>query len=385
MSILELASTKPRVPLLDLRSMHEEIRADLEELWLDSIEGSAFVGGEAVEAFEGAWADSCGRRHAIGVANGTDAIALVLRALGIGPGAEVVVPANTFIATAEGVLMSGATPRFVDVDPMSHLIDATTAERAIGRFTRAIIAVDLHGNVPNMDELADLAAAHRLALIEDAAQAHGSMWRGRPAGSFGVAGCFSFYPGKNLGAMGDGGAVVTDDDDLATEIRSIADHGRAPGRSDLHRAIGINSRLDAIQARVLSAKLPRLRSWNERRRLVASRYDAAFASRQHDIDRISIADEVVSSYHHYVIGVPQRDRVRAELALDGVDTGIHYAVPCHLQSPYLRYAMGRLPVAEQLASEILSLPMSPHLADDQVELVADAVGWAVARSSDARR
>jgi len=385
MKLEESPPTRARVPLLDLRAMHDEIRPALDDIWRRSIEGSAFIGGDAVEAFEIEWAEFCGRRHAIGVGNGTDAIALALCALGIGPEDEVIVPANTFIATAEGVLMTGATPRFVDVDPHTHLITTETVEAAIGPHTKAIVVVDLHGNMPDMDGLEDLARRHHLMLVEDAAQAHGSTWRGRRAGSFGIAGCFSFYPGKNLGAFGDAGAVVTDDDELAARIRSRADHGRTPERSDVHRVVGINSRLDALQAKVLSAKLPSLRSWNARRWMIAATYDAAFSSLGDDVGRLTVADDVVSSYHHYVVRVSDRDQVQAQLAAEGIDTGIHYSIPCHLQQPYRRYAKAPLPVAERLASEILSIPMSPHLTDDQVDLVSEVIARIAVGGLDARR
>jgi dTDP-4-amino-4,6-dideoxygalactose transaminase len=385
MKLEEVPPTHARVPLLDLRAMHDEIRPALDDIWQRSIEGSAFIGGNAVGAFETAWAEFCGRRHAIGVGNGTDAIALALRALGIGPEDEVIVPANTFIATAEGVLMTGATPRFVDVDPQTHLITREKVEGAIGPQTKAFVVVDLHGNMPDMDELEDVARRHHLMLVEDAAQAHGSTWRGRRAGSFGIAGCFSFYPGKNLGAFGDAGAVVTDDDKLAAQIRSLADHGRTPERSDVHRVVGINSRLDAVQAEVLSAKLPFLDSWNARRCMIAAKYDAALGSLGDHVGRLIMDDDVVSSYHHYVLRVSERDRLQAQLAARGIDTGIHYAIPCHLQEPYRRYAMAPLPVAERLASEILSLPMSPHLTEDQIDLVSEVIARFAVGGLGARR
>jgi dTDP-4-amino-4,6-dideoxygalactose transaminase len=373
------------VPLLDLKAMHEEIRPALDDVWRRSIEESAFIGGAAVRNFEMAWAAYCGRSYAIGVANGTDAVALTLRGLGIGPGDEVLVPANTFIATAESVIMAGATPRFVDVNPHTHLISAPAIESEIGPDTKAIAVVHLHGHMPDMEELMDLADAHELMLIEDAAQAHGSSWRGSHAGSFGIAGCFSFYAGKNLGAFGDAGAVVTDDEELAARIRSLANHGRTPESADVHRSVGINSRLDAIQAGVLSAKLEVLDSWNARRRLVASRYDAAFASMQERIAPPSVNVDVVSSFHHYVLRTGSRDRFRADLAVEGIDTGIHYPTPCHRQDPYRGYATKPLPVAERLASEILSLPIFPHLTDDQVDRVCEVVGRITTRGRGVRR
>jgi dTDP-4-amino-4,6-dideoxygalactose transaminase len=373
------------VPLLNLRAMHEEVRPALDDVWRRSVEGSAFIGGDAVHTFETAWAAYCGRRHAIGVANGTDALGLALRGLGIGPGDEVIVPANTFIATAESVIMAGATPRFVDVDPQTHLISASTIEPAIRPDTKAIAVVHLHGHMPDMEELVDFADAHGLMLIEDAAQAHGSTWRGRHAGSFGVAGCFSFYAGKNLGAFGDAGAVVTDDAELAARIRSLANHGRTPESADVHRTVGINSRLDAIQAGVLTAKLVALDSWNERRRMVAARYETAFSPLGDRVVPLSVNTDVVSSYHHYVLRTGLRDRLRAELQVEGIETGIHYPTPCHRQEPYRAYAAQPLPVAEQLALEILSLPIFPHLTDDQTDHVCEVVERIATRGRGGQR
>jgi dTDP-4-amino-4,6-dideoxygalactose transaminase len=384
MSMLATPSTRVRVPFLDLRAMHEEIRPTLDHVWRASVDGSAFIGGDDVRTFEIAWAEACGRRHAIGVANGTDAISLALKALDIGPGDEVIVPANTFIATAEGVLAAGAIPRFVDVDPETHLINAETVEAAIGPRTRAIVVVHLHGNMPDMSELTDLADAHRLLLVEDAAQAHGSTWQGLHAGSFGIASCFSFYPAKNLGAFGDAGAVVTDDDSVAARIRSLANHGRAPESANFHPSVGINSRLDAIQAAVLSAKLPALESWNAGRWMAAARYDAALLPLSEHVTPLRARADVTSSYHHYIVRTLERDRLQAELATEGIETAIHYPIPCHQQPPYRFFATVMLPVCEQLASEILSLPMFPHLTDEQIDLVCGAIGRFVIRGLSGR-
>jgi dTDP-4-amino-4,6-dideoxygalactose transaminase len=364
---------RPRVPLMDLTAMHDEVRLGVEDVWRTALERSVFVGGEEVEVFEAAWAGYCARAHCVGVANGTDAIAVTLRALGIGPGDEVIVPANTFIATAEAVLMAGATPRFVDVDPDTHLVSAATILPEVRPVTKAIIVVYLHGNIPDMAELSDLAESSGLALIGDAAQAHGSMWRGRPAGSFGTASCFSFYPGKNLGAFGDAGAVVTDDSDLAARIRSIANHGRAVHSGTTHELAGVNSRLDAIQAGVLSVKLSLLQRWNSQRRLAAAKYDATLSPILDRLAPLHILDEVLPSYHHYVVRTPQREHVRSALAAEGIETGVHYPIPCHLQEPYRSFAERPLPVCERAAWEILSLPIFPHISDDQIALVSSAL------------
>ena len=361
------------VPLMDLGALHDDVRLGLEDVWRSALETSVFVGGEEVDVFERAWAGYCGREHCVGVANGTDAVALTLRALGIGAGDEVIVPANTFIATVEAVLMAGATPRFVDVDPETHLISAATVLPAMGPRTKAIVVVYLHGNLPDMDELSKLAGASGLALVADAAQAHGSMWRGRPAGSFGVAGCFSFYPGKNLGACGDAGAVVTDDGDLAARIRSIANHGRSVRSANVHQLLGVNSRLDSIQAGVLTVKLPLLQRWNAQRRLAAAKYDAALSPILDRLAPLQVLDEVSPSYHHYVVRTPRREQIQSALAADGVETAVHYPIPCHLQDPYRSFGDRPLPVCERAAEEILSLPMFPHITDEQIGHVSSAL------------
>jgi dTDP-4-amino-4,6-dideoxygalactose transaminase len=356
--------------------MTAEVGEALESAWKEVTATSEFIGGNHVEEFEEAWAGYCGAACAVGVANGTDAIELTLRALGVGPGDEVLVPGNTFIATAEGVVMAGATPRFVDVDPESLLVTPELLEGAIGPRTAAVMVVQLYGNMPAMDQIAQLASARGLALVEDAAQAHGSTWQGKKAGSFGVAGCFSFYPGKNLGAFGDAGAVVTDDEALAERIRSLGNHGRLPGASHVHGLVGRNSRLDALQAAVLSAKLPRLDDWNYARRAAVATYRRLLSP---EVGRVRVADDAGSTHHQYVIRVPDRDGVRALLGRLGIETGVHYPIPCHQQVPYRSFATGRLPVAERAASEILSLPVFPHITERQVAYVSSRLNEIVTR------
>jgi len=365
----------PVVPFSDLAAMTREIREAVDQGWERLLQGSRFIGGDAVEAFEQAWAEYCGTRHAVGVANGTDALQLTLMALGIGPGDEVVVPSNTFVASAEAVVLAGATPRFADVSPRTMLLSADDLEAAITPRTRAVIVVHLYGQMPDMDALSRTAYKAGILLLEDAAQAHGATWRGRPAGSIGQAGCFSFYPGKNLGAFGDAGAVVTADADLAKRLRSLRDHGRVAGSHYRHELVGMNSRLDALQAVVLTAKLARLDAWNEARRSIAARYRAAFAA-----GPIRLVEEEVGSrgvYHLAVARIPDRERVRQPLTEMGIETGIHYPVPCHRQAPYMRFATGPLPVSEAAAEQVLSLPMFPHLRDDQVVRICEAVQEAV--------
>ena len=360
---------RARVRFIDITAMSREVATELDDAWRAAIETSAFIGGRSVDGFEAAWASYCGTAHAVGVANGTDALELTLRALGIGHGDEVVVPANTFIATAEAVVQAGATPRFADVDPGTLLATAETLEAAITPATAALVIVELFGNMPRMDEIVRLARARGLALIEDAAQAHGATWNGARAGSFGDAACFSFYPGKNLGAFGDAGAVVTDDTRLAETVRSMADHGRAAESKHVHPIVGRNSRLDALQAAVLTIKLGRLEAWNERRRAAMASY-----IRYLDPARIGTIEQEVlgrSAHHLHVVRVRGRDRVRERLDRSGIDTGIHYPIACHQQEGFLRYADRPLPNAERAAGEILSLPMSPHLGEDQIRFVCD--------------
>jgi dTDP-4-amino-4,6-dideoxygalactose transaminase len=359
------------VPFADLTAMTRDVRPAVDRAWADLLASSRFVGGDAVERFEQTWASYCGVPEAVGVGNGTDALLLTLMALGIGVGDEVIVPANTFIASAEAVVLAGAVPRFADVSPDTLLITPAQMEAAITPRTAAVIVVHLYGQMPDMDALQHVADRVRIVLIEDAAQAHGASWRGRRAGSIGRAGCFSFYPAKNLGAFGDAGAVVTADTGLADRIRSLRDHGRARSSWYQHELVGINSRLDALQALVLTAKLPRLEAWTEARRRIAGRYRAALG----DGPGLLVAEQPGSrgAYHLAVAVVPDRDKVQQQLAAAGIETHIHYPVPCHRQDPYRRFAADPLPVAERTAGEILSLPMFPHMRDDQAALVCKAV------------
>jgi dTDP-4-amino-4,6-dideoxygalactose transaminase len=359
------------VPFTDLSAMTREVRADVEAAWTGVLDSGRFVGGETVERFEREWAAYCGAAYGIGVANGTDALHLTLLALGIGAGDEVVVPANTFIATAEAVVLAGATPRFADVSPDTLLVTPDTVEAAVTGRTAAVVAVHLYGQPADLDALSRLADRLGIALVEDAAQAHGATWQGRRAGSRGRAGCFSFYPGKNLGAFGDAGAVVTSDRDLAERIRCLRDHGRAAGSHYRHVLAGTNSRLDALQAAVLSAKLTRLDGWNRARRAVADRYREAFE--YGPVRLVPEAPGACGVYHLAVARVPERERLRERLDALGVQTAVHYPVPCHRQAPYRRFADRPLPVAEAAAREVLSLPMFPHLTEDQVTRVGKAV------------
>lgn len=365
------------VPFTDLAAMASEVWPDVERAYLGCLLDGAFIGGSPVTSFEREWAAYCGADHAVGVANGTDALQLSLTALGIGADEEVVVPANTFIATAAAVVRAGATPRFADVSDDTLLVTPRTLAEAITPRTRAVIVVHLFGQVPDMTGLLAVAGQAGIAVIEDAAQAHGAEWCGRRAGSFGEAACFSFYPGKNLGAFGDAGAVVTSRPELADRIRSLANHGRSHGASHHdHDCIGTNSRLDALQAILLSGKLARLETWTERRIALAARYRGLLVGTDFDATELKLTDVAPQArhvYHLFAVRVARRDEVRAELSRRGIQTGVHYPVPCHLQPPLRRFADGPLPVAEQAAGELLSLPMFPHLTDSQVDFVCGAL------------
>ena len=351
--------------------MNAEVAEELDRAWHRAVQDGAFIGGAAVEEFEASWSSYCGAGHTIGVNSGTDALWLTLRALGVGPGDEVIIPTNTFLATAEAVVLAGAVPCFVDVDPDTLLVTPEAVSAAIGPRTAAVIVVHLFGGLPDMAALGALADKAGIALIEDAAQAHGASWNGQPAGSFGVAGCFSFYPGKNLGAFGDAGAVVTDDASLAATVRSLANHGRAIDDSQYHPLAGINSRLDGLQAAVLSTKLPLLDDWNERRRAAVG----AYADRTSDLPilHLNLDPGTVSAHHLVPIRVAMRDAVAATLARSGVATGIHYAVPCHRQPSFERFAPDPLPVSEAAADTLLSLPLHPHLGDAEIDVVCEAL------------
>jgi dTDP-4-amino-4,6-dideoxygalactose transaminase len=361
-----------RVPFTDLAPMASEVWASIEQDYMTSLLGGRYIGGAAVAAFERDWAAYCGAGCAVGVANGTDALELTLMALGIGPGDEVIVPANTFIATAAAVVRAGAVPRFADVSDDTLLITPQTLTEAITPRTRAVMVVHLFGQVPDMTALLAVADEAGIVLIEDAAQAHGAEWDGRRAGSFGEAACFSFYPGKNMGAFGDAGAVVTSRPELAEHVRALANHGRSQGAAHYeHDCIGTNSRLDALQAIALSGKLARVDAWTQRRIAVAGRYRAQLAGT--GVKLTGVAPSARHVYHLFVVRVADRGGVREELGRRGIDTGVHYPVPCHRQPPLRRFADRPLPVAERAAGQLLSLPIFPHQTDDQVDLVCEAL------------
>ncbi|HEY4394710.1 MAG TPA: DegT/DnrJ/EryC1/StrS family aminotransferase [Polyangia bacterium] len=360
------------VPSVDLRLQHAAIADEVAAGFAAVIDEAAFILGPAVAAFELAYAAFVGARHCVGVANGTDALELALRAADVTADDEVLLPANTFIATALAVARAGARPVLVDCDPEFHLLDVAQAEARATKRTRFVIPVDLYGQMAPVAELEALARARDLTIVEDAAQAQGARQRGRAAGTVGRAAGTSFYPGKNLGAYGDAGAVTTDDDALAARLRTLRNWG-----SDVkyhHPETGINSRLDTLQAVVLSAKLKRLAAWNEARRAAARRYDALLA----DLPAVTPprtrpGNEHV--FHLYVVRVPDRDAVMRKLNADGIGAQIHYPVPIHLQGAFrhLGQGPGSFPVAERAAGEILSLPIFPEITADQQARVVDSL------------
>jgi dTDP-4-amino-4,6-dideoxygalactose transaminase len=366
------------VPFTDVAAMTGEIWPAIEDEYMQCLLSGRYIAGAPVDSFERAWARYCGTEHAVGVANGTDALRLTLTALGLGAGDEVIVPANTFIATAAAVLHAGATPRFADVSDDTLLLTPQGLAAAITARTRAVIVVHLYGQVPDMTGLAAVAAANGLAVIEDAAQAHGAEWAGQRAGSLSEAACFSFYPGKNLGAFGDAGAVVTARRDVADRVRALANHGRVDGKHHYeHQYAGFNSRLDALQAIALSGKLARIEDWTRRRGELAHRYRKQLSGL--DLGLVGVDPQARHVYHLFVVRVAERARVQAELGRRGIQTGVHYPVPCHQQPPLRRYAHGPLPAAERAAGEILSLPLFPHMTDEQVDAVCEALADAVGR------
>jgi dTDP-4-amino-4,6-dideoxygalactose transaminase len=358
--------------MADLAREYAELRAEIDAAMERVLRRGWFVLGAEGEAFEAEWAAYCGTAHAVGVGNGTDAIQLVLRAAGIGPGDEVIVPALTAAFTALAVSMAGATPVFADVDARRHTLDPAALEAAITPRTAAVIAVHLYGCPADMAAILPIARRHGLLVIEDAAQAHGARVGGVRAGGLGDVAAFSFYPSKNLGAYGDGGAVVTGNEALAHRARALRHGGQQ--RTYEHVALGTNSRLDEIQAAILRAKLPHLDAWNERRRALAACYDAGLAG-QRDLALPAAPGGVEHVYHLYVVRSPRRDSLRAFLAEHGIAAAIHYPCPVHLQPAYeaLGYRVGACPNAEAAAREVLSLPLFPQLSDGEAARVVDAV------------
>jgi dTDP-3-amino-3,4,6-trideoxy-alpha-D-glucose transaminase len=366
------SSSTPSVPLTRLDNADSELMEELLAT-VKRIAGSAgFTLGTEVEAFEAEYADYCGTQYAVGISSGTEALALALRALEIGPGDEVIVPANSFIATAEAVSLVGATPRFVDVDPATALITVDAVEAAIGPRTRCVIPVHLYGRTVDLDPIVELARERGLAVLEDACQAHGALLGGRRAGSIAHAGCFSFYPAKNLGAWGDGGALVTNDSVIADRVRLLRSHGEVTRYH--HEVVGTTARLDALQAGILRVKLRRLDDWNAGRRRVG----AALARGLEGSSVAPLAPTVSDGdhvFHQFVVECDDRDALREHLGSVGVASAIHYPVPIHRTPAYASAGLGvgSLPVAEALAARICSLPMYPAMGEQEIERVVGAV------------
>lgn len=359
------------IPFLDLKPATDELRAEIDEAVGRVVSSGWYVGGEEVERFEADFAALCGARHCVGVGNGLDALHLTLLAMEIGPGDEVIVPSNTFIATWLAVSMAGATPVPIEPDSETHNIDPGRIEAALTPRTRAVIPTHLYGQPADLDPILAIARARGLKVIEDAAQAHGARYRGHPLGGHGDAVAWSFYPGKNLGALGDAGAVTTNDAALAARIRATANYGSRA--KYVHEVRGVNSRLDPIQAAVLGVKLRHLEEWNERRRRIAARYLDALQGTGLGLPAVPNWAEPV--WHLFVIRADDRARLQADLGAAGVHTQIHYPTPPHLQGAYADMGLGAgsLPIAERLAGEVLSLPIGPHLGEAQVEAVIAAV------------
>jgi dTDP-4-amino-4,6-dideoxygalactose transaminase len=365
------------VPFVDLGWQHDQIADEVADGFDRVLGATAFVKGPDVAAFEEEFAAFCGVDHCVGVANGTDAVELALRAVGVGPGDEVVVPANTFIASAEAIVRLGARPVLVDCDPVHQLIDVEAALAVVAeRSPRAVLAVDLFGQCAPLQALADGLAGSDCALVEDAAQSQGATHHGHPIGTLVAAAATSFYPGKNLGAYGDAGAVLTTSAEVAESIRLVGDHGSRTRY--VHEVVGVNSRLDTLQAVVLRAKLRRLADWNEQRRASAAWYQQALAGAD-GIGLPGTADGNEHVWHLFVVRVEERDRVLQALQAEGIGAGVHYAVPIHRQPAFAPLGLdeGAFPQAEAAAREILSLPMFPGLQIDQQERVVEVLRRAV--------
>jgi dTDP-4-amino-4,6-dideoxygalactose transaminase len=371
---------KIQVPFLNLRAQHDPVRAELLSVIEQVIDSSAFAGGPFVARFEEEFAAFCRARYSIGVGNGTDALWFALLALGVGPGDEVITVPATFMATAEAISYCGAKPVFIDVDEATSTMDPKLIEQAITPRTKAIVPVHLYGQMADMDPIMAIAHKHKLVVVEDACQAHGAEYKGRRAGTIGHAGCFSFYPGKNLGALGEAGGVVTNDRTLAEKIKVLRDHGQETKYH--HSTIGWNGRMDGIQGAALSIKLRALEAGNTARRAHAKQYDELLASVE-GVTIPAVANYGVPVYHIYGIRVQARDEILQSLTQRGIGCGIHYPKPVHLQKAYasLGYGVGSFPVAERIANEELSLPMFPELTAEQITIVVSELKHVLARST----
>lgn len=359
------------IPLVGLFDQYQTIKPEIDAAIENIITRSAFVGGEEVRSFETEFAAYCEAKACVGVGNGTDAIHLTLRAMGIGPGDEVITVAHTFIATSEAISMTGARPVFVDIKEDTMLMDPELLEQAITPRTKVIMPVHLYGQPCDLDAIMEIADRHGLKVIEDAAQAHGARWRGRRVGSMGEAACFSFYPGKNLGAFGDAGAIVSQDEELLERVRMLANHGRLEKYT--HKVEGVNSRLDGLQAAILRVKLRHLDEWNESRRRLADFYFETLSG--NELQMPVVDEKALPVWHLFVVRVADREAFQQKLKDQGIATGVHYPVPLHLQPAchYLGIPLGSLPVTEEVSGEVVSLPMYPELTAAQMETVVSAI------------
>lgn len=360
------------VPFLDLKTQYQAIQAEITSALQNVLDSTAFAGGPFVEKFEKEFAAFCQVGFTVGVGSGTDALWIALMCLGVGQGDEVITTPNTFIATAEAITFCGANPVFVDIDEQTYNLNPDLLNGAITTKTKAIIPVHLFGQPADMDPIIKIAQEHGLFVIEDACQAHGAEYKGRRAGSIGHAGCFSFYPGKNLGAYGEAGAVVTNDSELAEKIKMFRDHGQA--KKYYHSMIGWNARMDGFQGAVLSVKLKHLPAWNEARRKNAKLYNELLSGVNEVIEPLE-ADYAKHVYHIYAIRTKNRDAPMRALAEKNISCGIHYPIPLHLQDAYrfLGYTQGSFPIAEKCAEEFLSLPMFPELTQNQIMMVVNEI------------
>ena len=359
------------IPLVDLQAQYQRIGPEIDAAIRRVLGHTGFILGREVEEFEAAFAAFCNVAYCVGVDSGTAALHLALEACDIGPGDEVITTPFTFFATVETIVQAGAKPVLVDIDPATYNIDPSRIEDAVTPRTKAILPVHLYGQPAEMDVILDVARRHHLKVIEDAAQAHGALYKGKRAGSLGDIACFSFYPSKNLGAYGDAGAVVTNDAALAEKVRLLRNHGRITKYE--HQTVGWGYRLDALQAAILGAKLPHLEEWNEARRARAARYNALLADT--DLVLPYEPEHVRAIYHCYTVRSTARDALAAFLRQRGIDVGIHYPIPMHLQ-PALKgigYRAGDFPISERYSQMVLSLPMYPELTDEQMQYISDAI------------
>jgi dTDP-4-amino-4,6-dideoxygalactose transaminase len=359
-----------RIPLVDLKTQYQDIKEQVLSEIGQALDGMQLFLGKNVQTLESNFAEFCGVESAVGVSSGTDALHIAIRACGIGPGDEVITVSHTFIATIEAIILAGAKPVFVDIDPQTYNIDTGQIERMINSKTRAILPVHLYGHPSDMDPILELARTYKLKVIEDACQAHGAEYKGRRTGSMGDAGCFSFYFTKNLGAYGEGGIITTSDPDIAERCRMLRDHGQ--NSKYHHSMMGINGRLDEIQAAVLRVKFPHLEDWIEKRRNLAQAYNAGLAPLLKKPQEMPWAKHV---YHLYVIRTPEREELRAWLESKGIGAGMHYPIPVHKQEAWRVYGGGdfSLPITEKITEEIISLPIYPEMTNEEANYICSCI------------